>query len=124
MIFKEELVFEPIEIKKFDWLFSISENIFDILKSSEKLVLFKKSEDEVIIFTKEKRDWFYHAICIEAWFNLNDIKNTKRGNDFVRKLNSFWQDLQIINWNKIKIPSKTRLREILKWKNFTVKFCI
>jgi hypothetical protein len=34
----------------------VSEGIFDILKSSEELILWQKSKDEVVLFTKNKRD--------------------------------------------------------------------
>jgi hypothetical protein len=86
--------------------------------------LWQKSKDEVVLFTKNKRDWFYRAMCIEAWYTLNDLKWTKRGNAFVRKFNLRLERVNLVNSNKIEIPSKTIFRELLKWKNISVKFCV
>lgn len=120
----EELAFKPIEIKKFDWSFSVSWKLFDILKIPEKLILWPESENEVFLFSQEKWDWFYHAMCIEMGYNKIDVRWTNEGDAFFRRLNEWSQRVDFLVSNKIQVPSKTRLKKLLEWKDFKIKICV
>jgi len=58
---------ESIEIKNFKWFFDISKDVFDILKLEEDHVLWKRSDNNFVLFSIDKWEIFAEEMKNLSW---------------------------------------------------------
>ena len=110
--------FSPINIEKFIKSFSVTEDIFNILKLSDDVVVLKLTDEKIIIFTKDKRREMSNKVRIESG------EFTKKWGEIMR----LWykrRDLVKLGWkNRIYLNKKFIFEKSLRWKKISVSFCI
>lgn len=112
-----------INVKNFCGAFKISKEILNILDISQDLVLWKKSDNEIIIFTEDSWLWFVNKIKDKKWLSDMKINYTKKWNEFIRGLYSLATPVNLRKNNELFLLWNSRIKKILEWKELDISFC-
>ncbi len=115
---------ESIEIKNFKWFFDISKDVFDILKLEEDHVLWKRSDNNFVLFSIDKWEIFAEEMKNLSWFSEIQFMYNKNASKFIRCLYSRAQPVVLRKNNTLYLWKNNSLRKFLEWKDFSVSFCI
>ena len=116
--------FSPINIENFSWSFVVSTDIFDVLSVCDMVVVLRKTDKELVLFTKEKWLLFVSEMEENSGFDKIQLNYTKEWKAFINSLFRRAQPVSLKKNNKISINSKSTMKQILEWKDFSVSFCV
>ncbi len=124
MKLENNFIQKSLNVSNFKWSFKISDDILKILDLSQDLVLWKKSDKEVMVFTQDSFEFFVEWMKDKKWFNDAKLYYMKEWRQFGRKFLKLTSALELRDKNKLFLNwTNKNLEEKLKnLSDFSVTF--